>query len=243
MMQLSQFKVNSKYGYLRMQQQQGFALFVALIALVVMSLAAVALIRSVDTNNLIAGNLAFKQAATTSADAGTEAAITKLMGMRDLAANSTKNVLNDATHTFNQTCLTATAPCTAANPGYFSSADPTLNLTADATWNDVNNVKLTWDAAGVVKNDGSGAVLTDNSGNTIQYIIQRMCRTPNVAIQNAGCLFSTAAEDKDGQQVKLPQNVCDGSGCPVAGQTPQVRVTVRVTGPKNSVSYIQTFIY
>jgi type IV pilus assembly protein PilX len=227
MMQLSQFKFNYKYGNLRMQLQQGFALFVALIALVIMSLAAVALIRSVDTNNLIAGNLAFKQAATTSADAGTEAAITMLTGMRDDAANASKNVINDASHTFNKTCLTATAPCTVANPGYFSSADSTLNLTADATWDDVNNRVLA----------------IDNSGNTVRYLIQRMCRTPNVAIQDAGCMFSTAAEDKDGQQVKLPQNVCDGSGCPVAGQTPQMRVTVRVTGPKNSVSYVQTFIY
>jgi Tfp pilus assembly protein PilX len=227
MMLLSQLKSNSKHGSLRMQQQHGFALFVALIALVVMSLAAVALIRSVDTNNLIAGNLAFKQAATTSADAGTEAAVTMLIGMRDATANAGKNVLNDATHTFNKTCLTATAPCTVANPGYFSSADPALNLTADATWNDINNRVLA----------------VDNSGNTVRYLIQRMCRTPNVAIQDAGCIFSTAAEDKGGQQIPLPPAICDGPGCPVAGQTPQVRVTVRVTGPKNSVSYVQTFIY
>jgi type IV pilus assembly protein PilX len=211
-------KFKPKFGYLRAQQQRGLVLFLALIALVVMSLAAVALIRSVDTNNLIAGNLSFKQAATTSADAGTEAAITMLMGMRDAAANAGKNVLNDATHTFNVTPATPN--------GYYSSAN-TLNLTADATWDDVNNV----------------LVGTDNSGNTIRYIVERMCRTPNVAIQTADCLFSAAAEDKNGQQVKLPQNICDGPGCPVAGQTPQLRVTVRVTGPKNSVSYVQTFIY
>ncbi len=198
------------------QQQRGIVLFIALIALVVMSLAAVALIRSTDTNTLIAGNLAFKQAATTSADAGTEAAITMLMGMRD--ANGTKNVLNDATHSFNITPVT--------HNGYYSSAN-TLALTSDATWDNVNNV----------------LVGTDNSGNTIQYIVERMCRTPNVPIQTADCLFSAAAEDKDGQQVKLPQNICDGSGCPVAGQTPQMRVTVRVTGPKNSVSYVQAFVY
>jgi type IV pilus assembly protein PilX len=214
----SQNQFQFKFGYLRMQQQRGLVLFLALIALVVMSLAAVALIRSVDTNNLIAGNLSFKQAATTSADAGTEAAITMLIGMRDAAANAGKNVLNDATHTFNITPATPN--------GYYSSAN-TLNLTADATWDDVNNV----------------LVGTDNSGNTIQYIVERMCRTPNVAIQTADCLFSAAAEDKNGQQVKLPQNICDGPGCPVAGQTPQLRVTVRVTGPKNSVSYVQTFIY
>ena len=46
--------------------QKGFVLFLALVSLVVMSLAAVALIRSVDTNSLITGNLAFRQNATLS---------------------------------------------------------------------------------------------------------------------------------------------------------------------------------
>lgn len=201
-------------------KQQGVVLFIALVALVVMSLAAVALIRSVDTNTLIGGNLSFKQAATTSADAGIEAAITQLIGMRDAAANNAKNVLNDATHTLNITNL-------GVRPGYHSSADPLLNLTADATWNGTNNVSLVQDA----------------SGNTVRYIVQRMCRTPNVAIQNANCLFSTGAEDKNGQEVPLPQNVCFGPGCPVAGQTPRIRVTVRVEGPKNAISYVQAFVH
>ena len=43
--------------------------------------------------------------------------------------------------------------------------------------------------------------------------------------------------------VKFPKDICDGPGCPVPGQTPQVRVTVRVTGPKNTVSYVQAFVY
>ena len=57
------------------QKQQGVVLFFALIALVVMSLAAAALIRSVDTNSLIAGNLSFKQSSMLSADRGVENAI------------------------------------------------------------------------------------------------------------------------------------------------------------------------
>src|SRR5450759_2125205 len=59
-------------------KQRGVVLFIALMALVAMSLAAVALIRSVDTNTIIAGNLAFKQAATAAADSGLESAITWL---------------------------------------------------------------------------------------------------------------------------------------------------------------------
>lgn len=200
--------------------QQGVVLFIALVALVVMSLAAVALIRSVDTNTLIGGNLSFKQAATTSADAGIEAAIAQLITMRDAAANNGLNVLTDAAHTFNTTSPTV-------RPGYHSSVDPDLNLTDDDTWDGENNVSLAVDA----------------SGNTVRYIIQRMCRTPDVAIQNANCLFSSGAEDKNGQEVPLPKDVCFGPGCPVAGQTPRIRVTVRVEGPKNAISYVQAFVH
>ncbi|OYZ08643.1 MAG: hypothetical protein B7Y32_02005, partial [Methylophilales bacterium 16-45-7] len=53
--------------------QQGLVLFVALMALVVMSLASVALIRSVDTSSQITGNLAFKQSTSITSSYGLEA--------------------------------------------------------------------------------------------------------------------------------------------------------------------------
>lgn len=59
-------------------RQRGITLIVALIMLVAMTLAAIALVRSVDTSNIIAGNLAFKEAATHSGDAGIESAISWL---------------------------------------------------------------------------------------------------------------------------------------------------------------------
>jgi Tfp pilus assembly protein PilX len=61
------------------RRQQGVVLFISLIMLVAMTLAAIALIRSVDTANLIAGNLAFRQGATLAADAGVETARTWLL--------------------------------------------------------------------------------------------------------------------------------------------------------------------
>jgi type IV pilus assembly protein PilX len=70
--------------------QHGVVLFVALIALVVMSLAAVALIRSVDTNTLITGNLSFKQSSVIAADQGIEAALTRL----NVEAIANADVLN-----------------------------------------------------------------------------------------------------------------------------------------------------
>lgn len=206
-------------------KQRGIVLFFALIALVALSLAAAALIRSVDTSTLIAGNLAFKQSATSSGDSGVEAAMAWLRTTQN--SNNTLNVLNDPAHAFNQDSL--------AN-GYYSSVhddtnDPGyLDLFADATW-----------ANGISALAGSDP--EPATGNTTRYIIQRMCRTANQPIQTASCLFSGALQDNNGQHIKLPQEVCQGAGCPVAGQTPMLRITSRITGPKNTVSYVQAFVY
>jgi type IV pilus assembly protein PilX len=206
----------SPFERARIMRQRGVVLIFALIALLAIMLAAVALIRSVDTSTMIAGNLAFKQAATTSGDAGTEAAMSWLATTQ--AANNAKNIYKDATHAFNVTNAAA---------GYYSNADPALSLFANATWNAITAIPA----------------VTDSSGNSISYIIQRACRNGGVKMEDADCLFSGAIQDTNGQNIPLPQDICTGSGCPVAGQAPMIRITSRVKGPKNTVSYLQAFVY
>jgi len=67
--------------------QHGVVLMVALIVLIAMTLAGLALWRAVDAGNVIAGNLAFKQSATMSADRGLQAALVWL--------DNNRNALND----------------------------------------------------------------------------------------------------------------------------------------------------
>lgn len=201
-------------------KQHGVVLFFALIALLAMSLAAVALIRSIDTSTLIAGNLTFKQAATTSGDSGIQSAMQWLTTTD--TANSNLNVLMDASHPFNLDFGNNAYP----NNGYYSSLDPLLSLTS-----------MAWG------NNNSFLVGTDSSGNTIRYVIQRMCRIANTPIQSANCLFSKPTDSKSGMNVLLPQDVCQGTGCPSAGQSPQIRITARIEGPRNTISYVQTFVY
>lgn len=199
-------------------KQRGVVLFFALIALVVMSLAAVALIRSVDTSTMIAGNLAFKQSAIASGDRGVEAAMSALNAMQ---AGDTLNPLADATDIFNQN--------NAAN-GYYSNAnDTTLNLTDPANWGSGSSVD----------------VGTDASGNGVRYIIQRMCRDPNVVLATTNCLFSAPALDTYQQSTPLISTVCPTTnpGCPKVGQSPEYRITSRTAGPANTVSYVQAFVY
>ena len=61
-------------------RQRGVVLFIALIAMVVMSLAGVALIRSVDTTGSVAGNLAFREASTPAVNMAVEQAVRALYG-------------------------------------------------------------------------------------------------------------------------------------------------------------------
>ena len=59
-------------------RQRGVSLVIALIALIAMTLAGLALIRAVDTTNLISGNLAFRQATLHTTDVGVETAFATL---------------------------------------------------------------------------------------------------------------------------------------------------------------------
>lgn len=201
----------------RLVRQRGVSLFFALVSLVAISLAAIVLVRSVDTSTLISGNLAFQQSATASGDAGTEAAIAWLAQKE--AENTAYNVLTDEAHPFN---------ITNAGEGYYSSLDPDKSLTA---------------STGFAWGTESKLVGTDSAGNTTRYIIQRMCRLGDKPVKDANCLYSGAILDTNGQNIPLPQEVCKGEGCPVAGQTPQVRITSRTEGPKNTLSYVQAFVY
>lgn len=200
-------------------KQRGVVLFFALIALVVMSLAAVALIRSVDTSTMIAGNLAFKQSATASGDSGLEAGVAALTATQALMKAGNSNVLMDPNNAFNLT--------NAAN-GYYSNADDSaLNLTDPANW----------------VNASSKLVGTDAGGNEVRFIIQRMCRDPDLILSTTNCVFSSAALDNNGHEVPLPSSICQGTGCPSIGQSPEYRITSRTAGPANTVSYVQAFVY
>lgn len=205
------------YQFTSRYNQRGVVLFIALIALVVMSLAAVALIRSVDTNTIIAGNLSFKQSALVSSDRGSETALGWI---------NAKAITNSA-------LLDSNIP----GDGYYATYltlnldDPAV-LKADATWGDASSEVATG-------SDIVGGVEDNGKGNSIRYIIQRMCRqaVPPTADK---CLFGAAETGTGSRGVKDATQ----AGAKIdAAQSPMYRVTVRVTGAKNTVSYTQTFVY
>ena len=58
----------------RSHRQRGVTLFISLIVLVAMTLAAIAMMRSVDTATVVAGNIGFRQSSVNAADQGLQAA-------------------------------------------------------------------------------------------------------------------------------------------------------------------------
>jgi len=188
-------------------RQRGMVLIIAIIVLVAMSLAALALMRSVDTNTIIAGNLAFQQSATHSADTGIETAIGWLKD------NNTGSTLDSDS----------------SSNGYSANgADPAQSPVVGQSWNDY------W--ASTLSHRPPVPLVTDSAGNTVSYVIDRLCNNAGGKTAGAACIASPAvtsavgnAEEFLGGELKAPSVV-------------YYRITVRVAGPRNTVSYVQSVV-
>lgn len=178
-------------------RQQGVVLFIALIVLVAMTLAGVAMVRSIDTANIVAGNLSFRQQTVSAGDGGIQTAFAWL------AAQTEATLMNDGD------------PNTT---GYYSSSQE-LDWFNDDTW------------------DG-GVTYTDAQGNSVSYIIQRLCDTADTPQADAQCarITSSTAGATTGGSMRV--------GAPVYVGNPQLgyRITVRVVGPRNTISVVQSMV-
>lgn len=96
----------------RPQSARGVVLLVSLVVLLVMTLTALALVRTTTTGSSIAGSLAFKQTATTGADLGLEHGLARL---DELSQNSAALESGDNT------------------AGYFAQVDPKI-AAKDLAW-------------------------------------------------------------------------------------------------------------
>lgn len=196
----------------RHERQQGVVLVVTLIVLVAMTLAGVALMRSVDTSTVIAGNLSFKQSATASGDAGVEQAITWL------------------------TANTGALEQDAAGNGYYATSQNALDLTGNKTPGDDRD-DLDWSSSGSAK-----ALAKDNAGNQVTYVIHRMCDNAG-PLNGATCataetVMGGSSQGSSRQMLTYQPGAWDGT---VANRG-FYRITARVTGPRNTTSFIQVVV-
>jgi type IV pilus assembly protein PilX len=124
--------------------------------------------------------------------------------------------------------LTAQGPITlqsddAAN-GYYATWDTTFNPVTFTNWHNPN-------------------LATDAAGNRVQFVIHRMCAqagpiTGTGAPPNQECVTLTDA-GKTGSK----GGVAYGEKALAATSQPYYRITARIDGPKNTVSYVQAMMY
>lgn len=184
--------------------QSGVVLFIALIILIAMTLAGIALVRSVDLTNIIAGNIAFKQAATRSGDTGIETGL---------------NWLND-----NPGLLVNDVP----NSGYSANGnDPLRSPAAGQTW---DQYWATLPAARI------RTLPTDAAGNTVSIIIDRMCGNSGSPTGGANCTASTISSFATGSAEE------GGEVSITAPSAVYYRITARIAGPRNTVSFVQAMV-
>ena len=175
--------------------ERGVVMFVALVVLIVMTLAGLAMLRQMSSGVSIAGNIAFKQGATAVADAGIEAGRAWL---------STAPSLN------------TDVPASGYYATWGTNVDPT-----SAVWQTMWNARPD--------------TLVTNAGS-VRFIVQRLC-------SSAGPSSGGAQQCSDSVPSSGGGASKGGGSYGDIGQTlvpaPFYRVTARVIGPRNTVSYTQ----
>jgi type IV pilus assembly protein PilX len=185
------------------RRARGVSMLIALIALLLLSIAAVAMVRSFSTSSVLAGNLAFRRDLTNQGERA-------VLAVRQAFVAGALH--NDVTRELD-------AP--AAN--YFATRLETngqgvpLVLVKDSLFTSKGLTE---------RND-----ITDRaSGVTLRYVVDRQC-TAGGAYSDSACILSEGTQDGGGSNwLKKP----NGESRPV------YRVTVRVTGPRNTQAYLQT---
>lgn len=207
--------------------QRGVSILFAMITLVMISLAAVALVRSVDSGALVLGNLAFKQDATAASNVATERALTWLK------ANAAGTTLDKNG---------------AVGTGYFATSLDGLDPTGRVTTSDNKLALVDWYADGscayVDADKFSGACIAPQTlvlddGSVAKWVITRMCAKQEPVAAGNTCsrplATSTTTASERGEVV--------GPRITASVASPYYRVVVRVQGPRNTVSFTETIVH
>jgi type IV pilus assembly protein PilX len=178
-------------------RSRGVVLIVVLIAMVIMTIGALSLVRTVDSSQRIAGALAFKHNTLHAGDVGVE------QGRAWLIANSTGTTLQ----------------ANATTNGYYASrTDPT-----------------DWES--FFRGNTGVATSNDSLGNTVAYVIHRLCTAAgDPSLPTSGCITGQGDASTSGNST--------GAGrVNIRGDARYFyRITVRVSAPRNTVSFIQAVV-
>lgn len=224
---ITSFSCTHARGAVTVQRQRGASLFIALVALVLMTIAGFSLMRSVDTGNVIAGNMAFREVTVQAADLGIEAAAAYL--------NVTVSPSPDAN---------LPNGCTVASVD--TSTDPDTVTLGTCLYSsrllpeDDNGVPyVNWASANIPE--------TNTNGVSYKFVVERLC-DPSLATLTVGQAAKyLQVLDKCVSSVLDPGLSSSGGSAYGGGSVSKItpihyRVTVRTSGPRNTVSFVQTLM-
>jgi type IV pilus assembly protein PilX len=177
------------------RSQSGVVLFIALIVLVAMTLAGIAIMRSVDTGVQISGNVAFKQSTLSAADRGIDDAF------QFLTNNVTSGLLNN----------------NYGDNAYYAAVTDPASWADDGVWADAKLLP------------------EDDAGNTVSYVIHRVCDKAGL-YSGVNCAQTPKTGGEAGNSQAIFGN--QFTATPIV----YYRVTVRVDGPRNTMSIVQANI-
>jgi Tfp pilus assembly protein PilX len=185
--------------------QRGIVLIVALVVLVALTIAGIAMIRSVDTATLVAGNLAFQQSATHASDKGVEQALAMLR----------------------QKAIDGTLDSSDPSNGYFATLENS-KPTGTQSWQDFWQTSL-----GPASFDAG----EDQFKNHIYFVVHRQCAFAKPPGSGGECISSPAiVSESAGNSHGL------GGIALRAATAVYYRITVRVSGPRRTESYVQSYV-
>jgi hypothetical protein len=208
--------------------QRGVSLIFALLALAAISLAAVALVRSVDSGALLIGNLGFKQDATAAADRAAEAARAWLM--------------------------TPGNDLTVDGPGYYATSqeglDPTGRLTSAATpmavvnWGEADSCACMSAPATCSSCSRLPSNVISLNGGAVRarYLITRLCPSTGAVTASNACA-QPAANAISNASARGEIRVGTETRPTDAAQVPYYRIIVRTVSGRNTVSFTETVLY
>ena len=208
--------------------QRGEALIFSLLALVALTIGAVALIRSVDSGVLALGNLSFKQSGLTAGAKGADAALDWL---KLHVADSAINV-------------------DIPGEGYYATSMDSLDATrrtidlpqpyAQVDWDD-NDCEVNGKKVGSAACLNPSAAITVN-GDTVKYVIARLSAKPLPTFDAANsCAAPVVSGTTDAMgRGALAYDTPEHTGTP--SYSPYFRIITRTVGPKGTASYTETLV-
>ena len=201
--------------------QRGASLVIALIALVLMTIAGFSLMRSVDTGNVIAGNMAFKEVTVHASDLGIEAAAAYI--------NETVKPAPDEN---------LPAGCTVAEPPEKGNCRYSARELPE---DDKGIPFVDW-------TDTESIPETAANGVTYQYVVERLCNPDTAVTATTGQAPKyLQVLDKCATSILDPGKSDSGGSAYGKNDASKItpihyRVTVRTRGPRNTVSFVQALL-